>query len=648
MLEHTHMMTVYLDAQFNFVWVNRAYAETCRHEPSFFPGKNHFELYPHEENKAMFQRVVDTGEPFFVVAKPFEFPDQPERGVTCWDWSLVPTTDAAGKVTGIVFTLAEVTERKRAEEEWQKLECALRYLAEGVSVTTGEKFFQFFAEYLAKTLNADHAFIGELVEGAKETVRTIAVWSCGKFVDNFDYSLAGTPCENVVARSVCSYPRNVQKLFPQDKLLEELNVESYVGAPLFDSEHKPLGIVAVLDGRPLKNAKLAEWMMQIFGARASAELERSSVEEALRESERKYRVLTESALTGIFIQREGKYVFVNNRFAEIHGYRPEDLIGRNCRELVPETERGQAAERAVCESHDKDSSDIREVPRLTRDGRIIWCEMLTTTIDYLGKPAIMGNMVDITGRKEAEGRAQQHQLELNRVYRASTVGEMASAVAHELNQPLCAILNYAEGCMRIMKNESVDLPDVSNAVKEIAGQTYRAGEIIRHLKSLIARREPQVSEVDVNELIGGVVALIGTEAMQSNVAVQLQFETIPPVLGDRIQLEQVVLNLVRNGFEAMSKPETSVRRLTIGTKIKCPGFIEVAVSDTGTGISPEIAGSIFDSFFTTKTGGLGIGLPLSRSIIRSHGGELWGESNAGAGATFYFTMPFMETSHGET
>ncbi|MFZ5573456.1 MAG: response regulator [Thermodesulfobacteriota bacterium] len=116
MLEHTHIMTVFLDPGFNFIWVNRAYADTCKQEPAFFPGKNHFDLYPHEENKAIFQRVVDTGEPFFVAAKPFEFPDQPERGVTYWDWSLVPVKNADNTVSGLVFTLTEVTERIRMEE----------------------------------------------------------------------------------------------------------------------------------------------------------------------------------------------------------------------------------------------------------------------------------------------------------------------------------------------------------------------------------------------------------------------------------------------------------------------------------------------------------------------------------------------------
>lgn len=116
-LNHTHMMAVLLDENFNFIWVNRAYADTCRHEPSFFPGKNHFDLYPHDENQLIFQRVIDTGKSFYVEAKPFEFPDQPERGITYWDWSLTPVKSDVGKVTGLVFTLAEVTERIRAVEE---------------------------------------------------------------------------------------------------------------------------------------------------------------------------------------------------------------------------------------------------------------------------------------------------------------------------------------------------------------------------------------------------------------------------------------------------------------------------------------------------------------------------------------------------
>lgn len=129
-LEHTHMMAVYLDAQFNFIWVNRAYAETCRHAPDFFPGRNHFELYPHEENQAIFQKVAETGEPFYIAAKPFIFPDQPERGTTYWDWSLIPVKGDHDRVTGLVFTLAEVTDRIRTLEALRESEQRLRLMVE--------------------------------------------------------------------------------------------------------------------------------------------------------------------------------------------------------------------------------------------------------------------------------------------------------------------------------------------------------------------------------------------------------------------------------------------------------------------------------------------------------------------------------------
>jgi PAS domain S-box-containing protein len=141
-LEHTNMKAVFLDPRFNFIWVNRAYADTCRHDPSFFPGKNHFDLYPQEENQVIFQRVVDSGEPFFVSANPFEFPDQPERGVTWWDWSMIPVKDDTGKVTGLVFTLAEVTGRIRAEEMLRRSEENFRHSLDdspmGVRIVTKE------------------------------------------------------------------------------------------------------------------------------------------------------------------------------------------------------------------------------------------------------------------------------------------------------------------------------------------------------------------------------------------------------------------------------------------------------------------------------------------------------------------------------
>ncbi|MBN1179531.1 MAG: GAF domain-containing protein [Anaerolineae bacterium] len=182
-LEHTHMMAVFLDPHFNFVWVNRAYAASCKREPDYFPGRNHFELYPHAENQAIFQRVVDTGEPFFVAARPFEFPDQPERGVTWWDWSLIPVKDEAGKVAGLVFTLVEVTERKQVEEGLLRAYKQLEALWKIASLVEADS--QAISDHILATLtemtDSRYGFFGYMNDD--EAVMTIHSWSGGAMKD---------------------------------------------------------------------------------------------------------------------------------------------------------------------------------------------------------------------------------------------------------------------------------------------------------------------------------------------------------------------------------------------------------------------------------------------------------------------------------
>jgi signal transduction histidine kinase len=242
-------------------------------------------------------------------------------------------------------------------------------------------------------------------------------------------------------------------------------------------------------------------------------------------------------------------------------------------------------------------------------------------------------------------QAGQHQAELAHAARLSTLGGMAAGLAHELNQPLAAIVAYARGCARRIESGDASLASLLPAVDEIATQALRAGEILRRIRDFVRYGEQRREPVDVNELVREAARLADLEARQLGVTVRLELTPgIPQVEADGIQVEQVVLNLVRNGFEAMRETEGRDRVLSIRTAGE-GGRVEVAVEDTGSGVPTGIADRLFDPFFTTKHDGLGLGLSISRSLIEANGGRLWAASNGAGGATFRFALPARGARH---
>jgi two-component system sensor kinase FixL len=255
---------------------------------------------------------------------------------------------------------------------------------------------------------------------------------------------------------------------------------------------------------------------------------------------------------------------------------------------------------------------------------------------------------DITERKKAEAQVQQHLAELTRAWHANTLGEMASGLAHELNQPLCAILNYSSGCLRLTRKEQFALETLRASIEQIAAQAHRAADIIKHIRGLTGSREPQRTPVNLEAILREAVRMLQDEASQHRVAMVVKVaHNLPAIRGDTVEIEQVVLNLMRNALEAMSEARVTDRTLTITGAPTEGRLVEVAVADTGRGVAPELAEKIFESFFTTKREGLGIGLALSRRIVEAHGGRLWVESDGRTGATFRFTLPGEGAVHGE-
>ena len=254
--------------------------------------------------------------------------------------------------------------------------------------------------------------------------------------------------------------------------------------------------------------------------------------------------------------------------------------------------------------------------------------------------------VEMEERRRAEEQVQSHQAELAHVARLSTVGEMVAELAHELNQPLSAISSYAQACKRLLSPGSPDqTEELLASLNQVGEQADRAAEIIRRLRRFVKKTKPVQVVVDLNALIHDVTELMNIDARRASAEVAFELaQPLPPVVGDRIQLEQVLVNLMRNGFEAMRESQHGPRRLTIRTSSDGRQDITVDVSDNGAGIVPAEIDRVFDRFFTTKTDGMGMGLPISQSIIKNHGGRLWVTPNADRGSTFHFTLPI---DHGE-
>ena len=250
---------------------------------------------------------------------------------------------------------------------------------------------------------------------------------------------------------------------------------------------------------------------------------------------------------------------------------------------------------------------------------------------------------EIVERQRAEQEARQHHAELAHVARVSTMGEMAAGLAHEINQPLAAIASFADGGLRIIEGGSPNVGELGMAMDEISEQAKRAGQIIHRLRAFVTRSEFQKTPADVRRLTTEVVDLLIMDIRHEQIDFRLDTgEDVGEVLVDRIQVQQVILNLMRNAIEAMEKTDPTQRHLVVRARRSADGMIEISVSDTGPGCGDETIEQIFDAFFTTKSSGIGMGLSISRSIVEAHGGRLWVTPNPGSGLTFRFTLPSVD------
>ena len=291
---------------------------------------------------------------------------------------------------------------------------------------------------------------------------------------------------------------------------------------------------------------------------------------------------------------------------------------------------------------------VRERCRFQHEYRIVLPDGSVKHVQTVGQPEItesgevefIGTVMDVTERRRAEEALRNAQTDLARIARLTTMGELLASIAHELNQPLAAVVTCGSACLRWLDRDKPDLDRARQSVLQIVRDAGHAGEVIRGLRALAKKSGPQLTQLKVNAAIQEVLALIGGELQRRGVSLRTTLAAIElPIIGDRVQLQQVVLNLILNGVEAMSSVTDRPKVLAVSSERVEPGAVQVAVADTGTGLDPSTAERIFDPFFTTKSDGMGMGLSICRSIIDAHGGRLWASPRVPWGTVFRFTLP---------
>jgi PAS domain S-box-containing protein len=493
--------------------------------------------------------------------------------------------------------LRDVTERKQTEE-------VLYTLVEKISGKTGDDFFRTMVQYLSKMLKMKFAFIGELSPDAG-SIRTIAVFRDGKLIDNFEYPLRGTPCENVVGKKACTYANDIQLLFPEDLLLVEMGIESYIGFPLFDAANKPLGLIVAMDTRPLFNVKFAEFALQFFSFRAAAELERLRFEKTLTSANEFSDAIFNSTASGVMVlDKDGQVLKINLIASEILRVSQPEIIGKKITDLYPEIKDMLLFESEIG----------REVTITLPDGSSLPVGFTNSPL-YHSSEAREGTVILFRDLTEV----RKLQAELKKKEHFETVSMIISGVAHEVRNPLFGITSIGQ----ILEKE-IELPQHKALTQAMLKEAGRMKRLIDELLLYTKPTNPVIKDVDANIFFEDMQNHV--RAKKPNISITLNIAPFMTLKVDREKIRQVLLHLLNNAIDAAKSS------ITISAR-PIDGHAEIIITDDGAGIREEHLSKIFNPFFTTKKGGTGLGLPICRKIIEDHEGSINIASSEGKGTT---------------
>jgi PAS domain S-box-containing protein len=403
-------------------------------------------------------------------------------------------------------------------------------------------------------------------------------------------------------------------------------------------EQHQTAILATIAIIALQSALIAALLIQYF--------RRKRAEGSLMKSEARWRSVVDNPIFGIsFIGQDHRFIDTNPAYQRMVGYTPEEL-----RRLTP-LDISVPGEREVNEMLFKELREGRRqhfemVKQLRRkDGKLIWIQLYVFSIpDIETKAQLMFGMTqDITENKRSQDALEATRAELARVARINHFGAMTASIAHEINQPLAAMVANANAAQRWLSNAEPDLDEVRSALKRIGDDGHRAAELVHGIRAMFKNDGQKRALVDVNALIREVLALVHNDLLERRISVfSFLSADLPQVMADKVQLQQVIMNLVTNAIDAMGSITDRPQTLRVKSEVRDGDVVAVAVEDSGSGIDPEKMERLFDSFFTTKPDGMGMGLSICKSIIQAHNGRLWASPAKPFGSVFQFELPIKQ------
>ncbi len=511
---------------------------------------------------------------------------------------------------------AEVAERQRSEQ-------ILRVIVEGTASVTGEEFFRFLVRSLSTALNVRYALVSGCIDTPPTRVCTYAFWQGNEFGENEEYDLYGTPCEQVFSGQGCQYfPEGVQALFPLERELVEMEAESYAGIPLLSSGGNLLGHLAVLDDKVFGNEPRHTAILEIFAARAAAEIERQQAEEALRISQEKFSKAFRSSPSAITITtlKEGRHLEVNESGLQMLGYSHAEMLESSTIDLNiwVDPEAREALKRILQEGG---RAANLEVEFRKKSGEVFLGLVSAEVIQLEEEPCLLTVTTDITLLKEATKALE----------RLAEIGELASMIVHEIRNPLTTLLLGLNAFKRLELSEQY--------------QTYRSlaldeGERLqRLLNQILLYAKPQnlaLTEVELNHFVREMLNPL--RDMPAAAGKRLEFMGTPTpvkILADRDKMKQVIINLVTNAFEAVEKAND----IKILLHTEEAHRVCLQIHNGGAPIPADVLPKLTKPFVTTKSGGTGLGLAIVKRIVEAHGGELSIESKPNVGTTITVQLP---------